>query len=366
MLEETAIYRRDNMRIAIFGLSISSSWGNGHATIWRALCAALARRRHQIVFFERNLPYYVAHRDLYTLPYGRIVFYNDWSAVLKEAQKILLTADIGLVTSYCPDARDACDLLLGSPQLLRVYYDLDSPVTLASKRMGIYPEYIPRYGLGDFDLVLSYAGGRALELLRTEFNAQRTLPLYGCVDAAAYQPVPPVSFFQNSLSYIGTYAQDRVPKLHELFIETARRRPSERFFLVGPLYPPTFPWRDNIFYRSHIAPGDHAVFYSSSRVTLNITRQAMAEVGHCPSSRLFEAAACGVPIISDSWEGIDQFLTPGEELFLAESSNDVIKTLAMHDAELQKVAKRAQRRTLEEHSGDIRAREMERVFTETS
>jgi spore maturation protein CgeB len=350
------------MRIVVFGLSISSSWGNGHATIWRGLCSSLSRRKHHVVFFERDMPYYAAHRDFADVPNGSLVLYEDWKSIISEARKVLREADIGIVTSYCPDAIEACNLVLDCPSLVRAYYDLDTPITLQSKLSGEYPAYVPSYGLGDFDLILSYAGGPALDALQSEFNAKQVVPLYGCVDSRAYQPVPAIAEFRNALSYIGTYALDREPKLHKLFVDAAKQFPSERFFLAGALYPASFPWRTNIFYRSHVPPCDHPVFYSSSRITLNITRQAMTDFGFCPSSRLFEAAACGTPIISDWWDGIDRFFKPDAELFLAHSSEDVAAVLQKSDEELRRIAHRAQSRTLDEHTSDIRAAEMERAF----
>src|ERR1051326_64396 len=169
------------MKFVIFGLTISSSWGNGHATLWRGLCGALARRGHRIAFFERNVPYYAAHRDLSEFAGGRLVLYPEWSAALSEARRQLPRADVALVTSYCPDGVAAAELA-GETAALSVFYDLDTPVTLDELERGRPVEYIGARGLKDFDLVLSFTGGGALDALRERLGARRVAPLYGSVD----------------------------------------------------------------------------------------------------------------------------------------------------------------------------------------
>src|SRR6266700_2632906 len=122
------------MRLVIFGLTVSSSWGNGHATIWRGLCRALARKGHQVRFFERDVPYYAAHRDLQNSEPYQLILYSAWEEVEAQAREAVAAADSAIVTSYCPDALAAADLILDSPALVRVFYDLDTPVTLERLR----------------------------------------------------------------------------------------------------------------------------------------------------------------------------------------------------------------------------------------
>lgn len=346
------------MKIVVFGLSVSSSWGNGHATIWRALAAGLARRGHKLVFFERDVPYYAAHRDLAALPGGELRLYREWAEALPRARAHLSGCDAALVTSFCPDAAAACDLVLGSRATVRAFYDLDTPVTLCTLRDGQRVAYLPPKGLGDFDLVLSFTGGRALDELRHGLGAQRVAPLYGCVDPVVHAPAAPRAELAADLSYLGTFAQDRQEALERLLIEPATRLPSMRFRIGGSLYPDGFPWRENVWYSAHVPPPLHAAFYGSSRLTLNVTRGAMASFGFCPSGRLFEAAACGAPLISDAWEGLDRFFTPGEELLVARDADDVVAALRRDGAELAKIGARARARALEEHSGDRRALEL--------
>ncbi len=228
----------------------------------------------------------------------------------------------------------------GGP-LLRAYYDLDTPVTLARLAAGKHVEYLPAADLGGFDLVLSYTGGAALQAMRQRLGARRVVPLYGHVDPEVHRPVPVEERFRADLSYLGTYAADRQQKVHDLFIEPARRRPALRFVLGGSSYPQDFPWCANIWYLRHVSPPEHAAFYSSSRLTLNVTRAEMAAMGHCPSGRLFEAAACGTPILSDDWEGLEQFFAPGHEILTARDSEEAVRALDLDAAELARIARAA-------------------------
>lgn len=345
------------MKLVVFGLTVSSSWGNGHATLWRGLIRALAVAGHEVIFVERDVPWYAAHRDLTALPGARLLLYADWADVVAQRAG-LLDADALMVTSYCPDAVAATRLIAGEARGVSVFYDLDTPVTLARLAAGESVDYLPPEGLGSFDLVLSYTGGEALTALSNRLGARRTAPLYGHVDPDAHWPVPAQPVYRGDLSYLGTYAADRQAALAELFIAPAAASPTRRFVLGGSGYPATFPWQRNIFFMSHVAPPDHPAFFSSSRLTLNVTRRDMAAMGWCPSGRLFEAAACGTPIVSDDWPGQSSFFTPGEEILLADDAADVLAALAYSDDELRRIAKSARERVLAEHSSARRAAEL--------
>jgi spore maturation protein CgeB len=348
--------------IVIFGLSISSSWGNGHATLWRGLCSALHAMGHRVCFFERDAPYYASHRDLHELHGGELVLYSDWSDAAARARDWLDTADAAIVTSFCPDGIAASDLILASRVRLRVFYDLDTPITLARLDAGEQLSWIGPHGLADFDLVLSYTGGRALDELQCRLGGRKVAPLYGSVDPEIHKPAEARPEFACDLSYLGTYAEDRQHGLERLLIEPARREPRFRFLIGGSMYPQDFPWTDNIFFVRHIPPFLHAAFYSSSRLTLNVTRQAMAEMGWCPSGRLFEAAACGVPIVSDWWEGLDHFYTPGSEIMVCRTADEMIAALGETDDRLREIATRARERTLDCHTAAHRASELVRLL----
>jgi len=355
------------MRIVVFGLTVSSSWGNGHATLWRGLQRALAAQGHTVVFFERDVPYYADHRDLTELAGGELVLYPDWQEVLPRARQALREADAVVVTSYCPDGVAATQLIAGSAgPAVKVFYDMDTPVTLQALRTGAEVAYIGPRGLRDFDLVLSYTGGPALQELQQRLGARRVHTLYGHVDPEVHRPEPAVDRYRADLSYLGTYAADRQAALEALFIEPARRQPSRSFLIGGAQYPADFPWTANIRFVRHLPPAEHPAFFSSSRLTLSVTRRAMAENGHCPSGRLFEAAACGTPVVSDAWAGLDEFFTPGREILVAHSTEDVEDMLQLSDAQVQRIARAARERVLAEHTSAHRARELERLLEQAS
>ena len=351
------------MKFLIFGLTVSSSWGNGHATLWRGLLRALAGRGHEAVFFEHDVPYYAAHRDLSELPGGELVLYASWDEISPRAAQELRHADVAMVTSYCPDGIAATQLMMGSESsAVKVFYDMDTPMTLEALHEGRTVPYIGPRGLQDFDLVLSYTGGRSLDQLRSALGARRVATLYGHVDPQVHRPVAPVEAYRCALSYLGTYAADRQAALERLFIEPARRLPGQSFVIGGAQYPEEFPWTSNIRFVRHMPPPEHPAFFSSSRLTLSVTRRAMAQNGHCPSGRLFEAAACGTPLVSDWWEGIDSFLQPEREVIIARRAEDVVAALELSDAQLARIAADARERVLSEHTSERRAAQLERML----
>jgi spore maturation protein CgeB len=349
-------------KIVVFGLTVSSSWGNGHATLWRALLRSLTSRGLEATFFERDVPYYAANRDLHNGVGYELVLYREWADALPLAEHALANADVAIVTSYCPDAAVATELILSKPNLLHVFYDLDTPVTLDRLGAGETVEYLPPDGFARFDLVLSFTGGSTLDELRTRLGARRAVPLYGSVDADAHFPVAPHPRYESDLSYLGTYAADRQEGVERLLLATARAFPEKRFVVGGSQYPREFPWSDNIWFFQHVPPPEHPAFYCSSNVTLNVTRAAMAKRGYCPSGRLFEAAACGTPILSDTFDGLETFFEPGREILLARTTDEAVDALRMPRHELAKIGAAARKRALGEHTADVRARQMIEAF----
>ncbi|RVA53147.1 glycosyltransferase [Mesorhizobium sp. M7A.F.Ca.US.001.01.1.1] len=352
------------MQMVIFGLTVTSSWGNGHATLWRGLIRALARRGWSVTFFERDTPYYAGARDLDRLDGGNVVLYPDWEDIRRVAEQTVKQSDVVIVTSYCPDAVDASRLAQQAGRGLRVFYDLDTPVTLARIEQGERPPYFGPEGLADFDLVLSYTGGSAVDALKTVLGARHVVPLYGHVDPDQHRPAEKRAEFAGDLSYLGTYAADRQAGVEKLLVRTAARLPDQRFIIGGAQYPQEFPWGDNIFFVRHLPPADHPAFFSSSRLTLNVTREAMVQKGWCPSGRLFEAAACGVPIITDTWPGLSSFFEPGSEILLAHDTDDVVAALALPADELDAIRTRARERVLDEHTSARRAAELDHILND--
>jgi spore maturation protein CgeB len=350
------------MKLVIFGLSVSSSWGNGHATLWRGLCASLARRGHQVVFFERDVPYYAATRDIFELPNGKLILYRSWQETIAAALQHLSDCDVAMVTSYCPDAIAATELVLNSRASVRCFYDLDSPVTIDSLERGLPVDYIGGSGLRHFDLVLSYAGGEVLNQMKSRLGAQVVATLFGSADPELHHPETPDDRYRADLSYLGTRAVDRDQALRALFFEPAKQFPQRRFMIGGAMYDGSFPWQPNVNLVSHVPCEAHAAFYCSAKLNLNITRRPMAENGYCPSGRLFEAAACGAAILSDNWAGLNTFFEPGREILVANGTEDAIAALERSPEELAKIGRRARERTLQEHTADVRAREFENIL----
>ena len=349
------------MKFVIFGLTISSAWANGHATPWRALLDGLKRRGHSAMFFERDVDYYAQHRDLTDPESCELILYRDWPPPL--AREAIANADVAIVTSFCPDGLSACRLVLDTPETTHVFYDMDTPVTLAAlERDGLAiasgaryltPELIP-----EFDLYLSFTGGPVLDCLRTRWGARRTAPLYGSVDPAAYGRADPPAELACALGYLGTFASDRQPPLERLLLEPARQRVGEDFLIVGSLYPTDMHWPINVRRMEHLEPRRHPAFYSANRLTLSVTRAAMREWGYTPSGRLFEASACGTPVLTDSFPGLAEFFTPGEEILVADTTEQALTALDLSDIELERIGEAGRARTLAQHTGEARAQQL--------
>jgi spore maturation protein CgeB len=346
------------VNLVVFGLTVSSSWGNGHATLWRGLMRGLARRGHSLAFFERDVPYYAAHRDVHEVPGGRLHLYREWDEALPNARGALAEADAALVTSYCPDGIAAEKLVLESRVPVKAFYDMDTPITLERAMAGERVEYIGPRGLRDYDVVLSFTGGAALSALRDVLGARRTATLYGSVDPETHHAVPAQEHYRSELSYLGTYAANRQVALEQLFLAPARRMPDRRFVIGGAQYPADFPWLANVHFVKHLPPSEHAAFYCSSKLTLNVTRAPMAAMGYCPSGRLFEAAACGTPVLSDAWDGLETFFVPGEEILVARTAEEAVEAISRSPEELTRIGRAARDRALVDHSADRRAQEL--------
>ena len=354
------------MKFVIFGLSVSSSWGNGHATLWRGLLAAMGNRGYRAVVFERDVPYYASQRDLSELTTGPLILYPDWKDVRHLAEEELRQADVAIVTSYCPDAVAAADLVADSPVKAKLFYDMDTGVTLDVVQAGRPVSYVGPNGFSQFDLVLSYTGGTALEELRECLGARRVAPLYGWVDPSIHRPTAARDEFRGDLSYFGTYSDDRQNTLARLLIQPARSLPQMRFVIGGAQYPHSFPWCENIFFVRHLPPSDHSAFYCSSRLTLNVTRPSMARRGYCPSGRIFEAAACGTAVLTDWWQGLDEFFEPESEILVCHDTPNALDALQADPQLIDRIARRARERVLDQHTAAHRLAELESILDDFS
>jgi spore maturation protein CgeB len=351
------------MKIAVLGLTITSSWGNGHATTYRSLLKALHARGHQIAFIEKDVEWYRSHRDLTEAAYCEILLYEDWRIdgnvlALRHARD----ADVVVIGSYFPDGIVATESLLNACSTPMLFYDIDTPVTLAQLRASGCAEYLDAKLIPYYAAYMSFTGGPVLEEIESRFGSPFAAPLYCSVDPAVHRRTPSRKMFRCDLSYLGTYARDRQPKLEALLQEPARALPKKQFLVAGPLYPETVKWAPNVKRTSHVPPADHPALYSSSRFTLNITRDDMVDAGYSPSVRLFEASACAAAIISDCWPGIEAFLEPGEEILLPRTAEDIVDILtSLSDAEARTMGDRARARILSAHTANHRAREFEEI-----
>ena len=341
--------------ITVLGLSLSSSWGNGHATTYRALLRAAAALGHRISFLERDVPWYATHRDLPAPEFCRLDLYEDLAG-LRRWSRTIAEADAVIVGSYVPEGVAVGRFVQKTARGITAFYDIDTPVTLSKLARGedeyLSPELIP-----DYDLYLSFTGGPTLDLLMRRYGAPVARALYCSVDAEAYRPLEVERRWD--LSYLGTYSADRQPMLERLLLEPARRAPHLRFVVAGPQYPSDIAWPANVERLEHVAPADHPAFYSASRYTLNVTRADMVQAGFSPSVRLFEAAASGTPVISDVWCGIDTVLRPDGEIVLAEDAETVLAVLSDPSAQRRdRIARAARARILSEHTADRRAAQL--------
>lgn len=340
------------LSIMVLGLSLSSSWGNGHATTYRALLRGLAGEGHRVHFLERDVPWYAEHRDLPAPTYCRLSYYRTLSDLERFCGEIR-SADAVIIGSYVPEGAEVINRVAAMKPQLLAFYDIDTPVTLAALAAG-GESFLARKQVPLFDLYLSFSGGKVLDRLEAEFGARRAAAFYCSVDPRAYRPTgePPCW----DLGYLGTYSRDRQSKLERLLIEPARRLPQKRFVVAGAQYPDSIEWPDNVERIPHLPPEAHASFYSRQRFTLNVTRADMVAAGWSPSVRLFEAAACATPIVSDRWEGLDEIFADGQSILLADSSDDMIDVLTKtSDATRLSIGQAARTRVLDQHTGRARA-----------
>jgi spore maturation protein CgeB len=347
------------MKVVFLGLSISSSWGNGHATNYRALARELSRRGHQVSFYERDVPWYAAHRDLPRLAHGTLCLYRDLADLRRLASADVQAAELVIQGSYVPEGATVADWLLETAAGLTAFYDIDTPITVEKLASGDR-EYLGDEQVSRFDLYLSFTGGPLLEELRDRYGARRPMWFPCLVDPHAYHPLGAPPWL--ALGYLGTYSDDRQPTVDALLGEVARRRPRLRFAVAGSSYPAEIDWPCNVERIEHLPPAEHPRFYGAQRFALNVTRQRMRATGFSPSVRLFEAAACGTPIISDRWPGLDEVLTPGAEILVADNTEQVLAILDEVDEERRmEIADRARRRVLSDHTAARRVDLLESV-----
>jgi spore maturation protein CgeB len=343
--------------LVLLGLSITSSWGNGHAVTYRGLVRELSRRGHRVTFLERDVPWYADNRDLPRPPWGRTELYRSTEELLDRHAALVREAHAVIVGSYVPDGVRVAEWVTATARGRTAFYDIDTPVTLARLAQGTC-EYLTRALVPRFDLYLSFTGGPTLARLERDFGANAARALYCSADPEQYRPEAREPLWD--LGYIGTYSEDRQPALQALLLDPARRWPDGRFAVAGPQYPARIRWPRNVARMEHLAPPQHAPFYNAQRFTLNVTRRDMVEAGWSPSVRLFEAASCGTPIVSDAWAGLETIFAPGEEILLARSTEEALAIVRdTPEPARRRIGEAARARVLAGHTAAHRARELE-------
>jgi spore maturation protein CgeB len=352
------------MQIVILGLSITSSWGNGHAVTYRALMRGLCERGHDVLFLERDMPWYAANRDMPDPPFGRTKLYNSVTQLKTRFSADVREADLVVVGSYVPDGATVGQWVTSVANGVTAFYDIDTPVTLAKLDRGD-TEYLSRALVMKYDLYLSFTGGPTLERLRKRYHARYPRALYCSVDPELYYHEDRTATWD--LGYLGTYSDDRQPALERLMLAPARRWCRGRFCVAGCLYPEGIEWPQNVNRIDHVPPAEHREFYTAQRFTLNVTRADMVRAGFSPSVRLFEAAACGTPVISDAWDGLGEIFTVGSEILVARTPEESLSYLQdIAEQEARAMGRRARARVLAEHTAEKRAEQLERYVLEVT
>lgn len=344
--------------IVIIGLSITSSWGNGHATTFRSLVKELDKRGHKVTFLEHDKPWYARNRDLPHPPFCQTHLYASVEALKAEFSESVKNADMVMVGSYVPEGMEVGNWVNNTARGIRAFYDIDTPVTVANVLSG-QCEYLNKALIKQYNLYLSFAAGPVLDYLEKELGAQQALPLHCSVDPDLYFPEEETEKIYD-LGYMGTYSDDRQPPLEKLMLEAARQWSRGRFLVAGPQYPETIAWPANVERLEHLPPAQHRHFYNQQRFTQNITRADMIRMGYSPSVRLFEAAACGTPIISDYWDGLHTYFRFDEEVLVSRSAEDTLRYLKnLPEDERKEVGNRARKVVLRYHTAAKRAEELE-------
>jgi spore maturation protein CgeB len=346
--------------IVVLGLSLRSAWGNGHATTYRALLRALEARGDRVLFLERDAPWYANNQDASAELPGRLELYEGVADLKEQHAATIASADLVIVGSYVPDGIEVGAWVQRIATGVVAFYDIDTPVTLAALERGqcryLRADLIPSY-----DLYLSFTGGPTLDVLQHRHGAPMAVPLYCSADPDRYFPdsQPPA----YDLGYMGTYSDDRQPGIERMLLQPAREWPQGRFVIAGPQYPDTIAWPTNVARIEHLAPSAHRDFYNRQRFTLNVTRADMVAVGWSPSVRLFEAAACATPIVSDPWPGLDALFRRDEEILISVTGGEVLPWLrGMPDEQRLRIGEAARRRFLAEHTPAHRAEALHEYF----
>ncbi|MBD3317952.1 MAG: glycosyltransferase [Chitinivibrionales bacterium] len=349
---------RNTYDIAFFGSSLVSAYWNGAATYYRGILQALHKRGHTVTFYEPDAFDRQSHRDIANPAYARVVVYgakNEFQVIAaiqqaQTAQVVVKASGVGVYDELLEEAV----LGLRKPATRVVFWDVDAPATLERMRTNRSDRF--RELVRAYDGVFTYGGGEPVIQDYTDFGARTCVPIYNALDPTTHYPVSPRDEYRADLSLLANRMPDREKRIHEFFFRPAAALPRHRFLLGGNGWGENAPRRPNIAYIGHVYTADHNAFNSSARAVLNVNRQSMADYGFSPATRIFEAAGAGACIITDSWRGIDRFLTPGQECLVAETGEDVASILQNLSPErAAAIGTAAYHRVQAEHTYDHRA-----------
>jgi spore maturation protein CgeB len=337
-----------NLRIVVLGLSITSSWGNRNALCYRALMRALCDQGHDVLFLERRADFYDSHRDLPRPPYGRTESYATVDELQSRFGGELRRADLVVIGSCTPDSARISDLVEQAAQGVIAFYDFDLARTLACLARGDR-DHVPAGTIERYHIYLSTTGGSSLELLETHYGAKMARPLYTSVDPTVHFPQP--RELRWDLGFLGSRTSGRCTALERHMLTPARVQPQLRFLMASSQASHELAYPSNITQVPHLCASEQRALYGSLRFALNLTRTDVARAGYAPSARLFEAAACGTPIITDYFHGLETFFAPGREIFISRSSEETIALLRdIDDDRRHAMARRARERVLCSHT----------------
>lgn len=329
------------------------------ASACRQLAAALTDRGHRLLILEHNQKF---KRKLEPRAFGQTMFYESLKELKDRFTAAIRSADFVMVGSNVHDGAAIGDWVTHVAQGTTAFYDLNTPITLSKLDRG-ESQHLTRSLIQRYHLYLSLTGGPLLELLNKYYGVRMVRPLYGSVDASRFYPER--SKLKWDLAYVGDFNEDRLPGLDELLLEPARHWPAGRFVVAGHGHLQSPDWPENVKRLAMAGPGKERAFYNAQRFALNVTGADMIKGGFSPGLRIFEAAACGTPIISDYWEDLETFFAPEEEILFARSAKEVLEYLrAIREDERLRIGERARRRILSEHSAEQRAIELENYAME--
>lgn len=351
------------MKIAFYGSSLVSAYWNGAATYYRGLLRALAAKGHDITFYEPDVYDRQKNRDIDPPDWCRVVVYDGTVEALKQVTALAVTADVVVKASgvgFEDDLLLAEILRNARSGALKIFWDVDAPATLAEIK--IDPSHPLRTALRQLDLVLTYGGGDPVRDAYLALGAADCVPIYNALDPETHHPVIRDPRFAADLTFLGNRLPDREERVEQFFLKPAAELAQHRFLLGGS------GWEDkrltdNVVSIGHVSTRDHNALNVSAKAVLNISRASMAQTGFSPATRVFEAAGAGACLITDYWEGIAQFLEPGEEILVARDGQDVVEILKTLDpGRAQEIGRRALARVLAEHTYAHRAEEVDALL----